>query len=345
MSGPVDDLVIEPLEALDAAAFDAFYDVYLAAERALGDVANPWMREEVRVSLLDPGTSRWLGAFVGRVGAEAVAVGQLSTPLLDNLSSGTVAVHVDPARWRRGLGSAMLARLEAEAGARGRTVVHAEGAWPWAAGPHGRGEVAPGFARGRGFALGLSDVKRVLGLPVDAALLDELAAEAAPHHAAYRVRSWEGPVPDELLDGWARLSSTLITEAPTGEIEREPESADPAVVRESERLLARQGRRKYNTVALDEHGDVVAYTDVATTVHEPGRAYQWGTLVRPDARGHRLGLAVKVANLRLLGAERPDLTELTTFNAEVNSHMVAVNERLGFRPVAWLGEFQKRLGA
>ena len=50
---------------------------------------------------------------------------------------------------------------------------------------------------------------------------------------------------------------------------------------------------------------MVAYTDIATTVHEPGRAYQWGTLVRRDARGHRLGLAVKVANLRLLQDDVP----------------------------------------
>ena len=79
-------------------------------------------------------------------------------------------------------------------------------------------------------------------------------------------------------------------------------------------------------------------------MHEPGKAYQWGTLVRRDARGHRLGLAVKVANQRLLQRERPDLRVLTTYNAEVNHHMVAVNERLGFVPVARLGEFQKRLG-
>ncbi len=345
MSRPTDRLVIEPLDARDDGAFDTFYDVYAAAERALGDIANPWMREEVRVSLQDPGTSRWLGAFVGRVGTEVVVVGQLSTPLLDNLTSATVAVHVDPARWRHGLGSAMLARLEHEAAARGRTLLDLEGVWPWAAGAEGRGEAVPEFARRRGFGLGLSDVQRVLALPVDVAVLDGLAAEAAPHHPAYTLRSWEGPVPDDLLAGWARLASTLMTEAPTGEMEREPESADPAAVRAAEALLARQGRRKYNTVALDEHGDVVACTDIATTVHEPGRAFQWGTLVRPDARGHRLGLAVKVANLRLLAAQRPDLTELTTYNAEVNSHMVAVNDRLGFRPVAWLGEFQKRLDA
>jgi RimJ/RimL family protein N-acetyltransferase len=96
-------------------------------------------------------------------------------------------------------------------------------------------------------------------------------------------------------------------------------------------------------VALDKTGAVVAYTDIATTVHEPDRAYQWGTLVRRDARGHRLGLAVKVANLRLLQDSCPELRRLTTYNAEVNARMVEVNDRLGFVPVARLGEFQKRL--
>ena len=87
----------------------------------------------------------------------------------------------------------------------------------------------------------------------------------------------------------------------------------------------------------------MAYSDLATTVHEPGRAYQWGTLVRREHRGHRLGVAVKVANVRLLQRERPDITRLTTYNAEVNSHMIGVNEAIGFRPVARLGDFQKKL--
>ena len=34
---------------------------------------------------------------------------------------------------------------------------------------------------------------------------------------------------------------------------------------------------------------------------------------------------------------------MVTWNAEVNAHMVAVNEQLGFEPVERLGEFQKRL--
>ena len=119
--------------------------------------------------------------------------------------------------------------------------------------------------------------------------------------------------------------------------------ADVALRREAEAQLVRQGRTPYSTVALDAAGAVVAYTEVVATTHEPGKAYQWGTLVRKADRGHRLGLAVKVANVQLLQRERPDLTLVVTWNSEVNSHMVAVNEQLGFEPVERLGEFQKRL--
>ena len=88
---------------------------------------------------------------------------------------------------------------------------------------------------------------------------------------------------------------------------------------------------------------MVAYTDIAVTVHESERAYQWGTLVRTDHRGHRLGLAVKVANLRLLQETHPQITTVVTFNADVNAPMVAVNERLGFVPVQWMGEPEEAL--
>ena len=170
-----------------------------------------------------------------------------------------------------------------------------------------------------------------------------IAAEAAAYHAGYSLRSWAGPVPEDLLQGWAEVTSTLMTEAPTGDIAREPESPDPAVVREAEALAAAQGRELYATAALDEHGTVVAYTNFGVNTEGSPRAYQWGTLVRPEHRGHRLGIAVKVANLRQLQAARPDLGQVVTWNAEVNSHMIGVNEAMGFVPVERSGEVQKKL--
>lgn len=335
---------IAPVDPSDDAAFAAWHRVYdVSARHELGEVATPWQLEELRATMQVGRSHSWSGAWSAVVDGEVVGAGWLRTPLLDNLELAELDVHVLPAHRRRGVGTALLALLEDEARSRGRRVLTGLSSWPHAAGSDGRGASGPEFARARGFDLALTEVQRELRLPVGDDLLAALADEAARAHAAYTLRSWTGPVPDDLLQGWAEITSTLATEAPTGDLELEPEAVSTDAVREREETLARQGRTKHNTVALSAAGEVVAYSDLATTIHEPGRAYQWGTLVRRAHRGHRLGVAVKVANLRLLQRERPDITRLTTYNAEVNSHMIGVNEALGFEPVARLGDFQKRL--
>ena len=335
---------ITPVDPADAVAFAAWHHVYEVSTRhELGEVATPWQLEELRAMMQSGGRHSWSGAWSAVVDGQAVGAGWMRTPMLDNLELAELDVHVLPGHRRRRTGAALLALLEEEARSRGRRVLTGLSSWPYDAGTDGGGASGPEFARARGFDLALSEVQRELALPVDDALLAGLADEAARAHAAYTLRSWSGPVPDDLLQGWAEITSTLATEAPTGELELEPEAVSTEAVREREETIARQGRTKYNTVALSDEGEVVAYSDLATTVHEPGRAYQWGTLVRRAHRGHRLGVAVKVANLRLLQRERPDITRLTTYNAEVNSHMIAVNEAIGFRPVARLGDFQKKL--
>jgi GNAT superfamily N-acetyltransferase len=339
-------LRIVEVDVHDRAAFDAWHHVYDVAERhGREEFATPWTIEEVRALMQGAGIRASYGAWNGLLDGEVVAVGWMRTGLLDNLDRAEVAVHVLPAHRRRGHGRALAAHLERVARARGRSVLVGEVSFAYDAGPAGAGEDGPEFARAVGYDLALGDVQRMLELPVDDALLDRLAAGAAPYHTAYTLRSWAGPVPEELLEGWARLTASLVTEAPTGELDVEPEAVSPEAVREGEALSARQGRTRWNTVALTADGEVVAYSDLATTVHEPERAYQWGTLVRRDHRGHRLGVAVKVANLRLLQAEGPaTLRTMVTWNAEVNGPMIAVNELLGFTPVARLGEFQKRIG-
>lgn len=338
------DLQIVALDPHDDDTLVAWHGAYEAAERAQGpDVGSPWAVDEVRVMMQETTSRRSVHGWVGLVDGRVVTSGFLDLPLLDNLDRATLVVHTHPEARRRGYGRAMARHVEQEARERGRTVVVTESAWSASGAADGRGHAGPELARSLGYELALTDVKRMLDLPVPDALLDELAAEAAPHHEAYTLRAWVGPVPDDLVDSWARLASTLITEAPMGELEVEAEHVDAATIREDDAVVAKQGRTKYNAVALDASGEVVAYTDIARTVHESDRAYQWGTLVHPDHRGHRLGLAVKVANLRLLQSDTTDAHRLVTYNADVNAHMIAVNERLGFVPVARLGEFQKRL--
>jgi RimJ/RimL family protein N-acetyltransferase len=342
----VSALEIVPLDPFDDAAVDAWHAVYLAAERSTGQhVGNPFTLEEVRAMMQDAGSRFASAAFSGRVGGSVVCTGWLRMPLLDNLDRAELAVHTAPGHTRRGYGATMLAHLEQVARSRDRSVLVGVTCWPYDLGADGEGSPGRALARSAGYRLALGDVKRVLRLPVSRGVLEQLGADAARYHEGYEIRSWVGPVPDELLADWARLDAIVETEAPMGDLELEPATTDPAVVREGEALLAAQGRTSYHSVALDPDGRVVAFTQIVATVHEPGRAYQWGTLVDRVARGHRLGTAVKVANLLLVQDRAPDVTLVSTYNAESNAHMIEVNERIGFQPVARMGEFQKRTAA
>ena len=335
---------IVPLDPFDRDAFDRWHAVYEAAEKATGEhVGSPWTLEEIRALMQDRGTRSRSAGWSGLVDGEVVTAGWLRVPLRDNLDRAELAVHTAPGHTRRRYAAAMLAHLEQAARERGRSVLVGTAAWPHDLGPDGTGSPGRELARKAGYDLALGDVKRMLRLPVADGVLEELAAEAAAHHQGYDLLSWAGPVPDELLADWARLDALVETEAPMGDLELEPTNPDPAAVREGEAMLVAQGRTAYHSVALDRDGRMVAFTQVVATVHEPGRSYQWGTLVDRSARGHRLGLAVKVANLRLLQAEAPDITLVSTYNAESNAQMIQVNDRIGFVPVARMGEFQKRV--
>jgi GNAT superfamily N-acetyltransferase len=331
---------VDPFDDGQVAAWHAVYERSQSHDRAF---PSPWRLPEAEAALRDPGRRRRLVAFSGTVDGAVVCTGAIRMPQLDNLASAALAVDTEPALRRRGYGAAMLAHLEQVAVAAGRRLLDTETFYPGDAPADGAGHDNADFLTHRGYVFGLGDVHRRLELPVAPALLDRLAGEAAPHHAAYQVRTWRGRVPDELVESFATIYASLMTEAPAGEVEREPEVADVAVLREEEALREQQGRVPYVAVAVDRDGTVVAFTTVMTTVHEPGRGYQWGTVVDRAHRGHRLGIAVKVANLRALQQHDPPVRELFTYNAEVNTHMVAINEALGFVAVERLGEFQKRI--
>jgi len=335
---------IREVDAHDEAMVTAWHGVVEAAEiHDRGDARTTWQLPEVLVALREDQTDRVRKPYVGLDGGRVVVSGQFDASHLDNLDHAGLLVFTHPDHRRRGHGSAMLAHLEQVACEHGRTVLDAEAAWPYSGPADGAGTAGADFLTGHGYRFGLGDVHRMLDLPVADALLDRLAAEAAPHHAAYTVRSWVGRVPDDIVEGFAELVAQLMVEAPMGEIEREPESADVGALRRAEELQEKQGRTVYNAVALDPSGAVVAYTNLGVTVHDPLNGYQWGTLVRRADRGHRLGVALKVATLRLLqsaGERAP--RRLHTWNAEVNSHMVGINEALGFRAAERAGEFQKR---
>jgi GNAT superfamily N-acetyltransferase len=150
----------------------------------------------------------------------------------------------------------------------------------------------------------------------------------------WRLRSWCGAAPEELLDSYARVRSAM-DDAPTpgGLVYG---ALDAAGVRALEQTAAARGREPHVTVAVDERGELGSFTDVRTSPAPARVAGTDDTGTAPWARRQGLATAVKLESLRRLRHERPDVEVVRTMNAEGNVAMRAVNTRLGFVPVGYL---------
>ncbi len=336
-------LELRRIDPFDDDAVDAWWDAYAAAERAdRGHDATVWTREESRSELQQQSQVVDRRAYLLLDGTTPLGSASLALPLKDNTHQAHLGLSVPPPHRRHGVGSRGLALLERKATDAGRTTVQASTSWPHALGPDGTGSPGREFARHHGYGLALGDVMSRLDLPLSDDALRTHEATAAASGSGYELRSWVGRVPDEVIEQWAVLDASLETEAPTGEKDIEAQKPDVDSVRESDDLIHRQRRTSFGTIALAPDGTAAAYSQLVMSADD-GNAYQWGTLVRADDRGHRLGLAVKIANLRSLARTAPEVRSVYTHNAESNTHMLAVNAQLGFHPVERLGELQKRL--
>ena len=169
------------------------------------------------------------------------------------------------------------------------------------------------------------------------------AAEAAERADGYRLVWWRDRAPDEHVAGLAALYARFLGEIPLGELDLRPQAFDAERVREGEERRRRSGMTALVVAAVAPDGDLVGYSNLTVPEVAPRVAEIDSTLVLPEHRGHRLGLAMKVLLHQRLRTESPGTELLVTGNADVNDHMNSVNDRLGYRPVDRCLELQKVL--
>lgn len=315
---------IHPVDLTDDDEFGALYDVYRRSYTRTFD--SPWLAVEKRRNLTDDEYGTRVAFAAGDVAGTMVAGGFAMMPLKDNTSFVFIDVFAVPERRREGFGTAVLMALLDVGRANSRGTAFAEPMWDVAA----DGSTGRAFAEAHGFELDILDAVRELTLPAELPPL-----ELDPH---YTLQTWRGACPDDLVEQYADLRRILVQEAPNGEAGLENEFWDAARVRQDEADLVRVGRQMQVTVARSASGDLAGHTQLCFP-DDGVEAYQWDTLVRPEHRGRGLGLALKIhtmhASADLLAGRR----RVTTENAASNAHMIAVNERLGFRHTAWSGEY------
>ncbi|QIG41799.1 GNAT family N-acetyltransferase [Nocardioides anomalus] len=328
---------LRALDRDDDAELRAYWEVLheASAERRYAQLPT-WSAAQASLRT-DRDDQREVRAAVWRDG-RMVGTLALQAPLHDHTDLAYVFLDVLPSQRRSGVASALLEHAEEQARALGRMALVG-----WAFARVGAESPATAFAAARGFRVELEEGSKVLDLTTGRDWWARLAAESAEHHARHRLVTTWSPLPDELVEGYCRLNEAMRGEMPSGESGDEPERWDAARLRAKEARNARAGRRDLATFALDDAGRAVAFTELQVDEATPDRAFQSGTLVLPEARGHRLGLALKVASLRALVAAYPEVAWIATENADVNAPMNAINERLGFRVVERCVEVRKAI--
>lgn len=269
-----------------------------------------------------------------------VAYGTVRLPLRDNLSNATVSISVLPSRRSQGLGTAFVTEILAFLRSEGRTSA------VWTVGSRVNEESQGcAFSRALGARKVLSRLRRELDLTMvnERELENLVGANIGERDGDYEIVTWIDRAPDRLVEAVARLVGRMSTDTPHGELSWESEVWDVSRWREKEDDALHSGRGRVAAGAVDRSGDLVAFTDIGVWKQERSVAEQWNTIVEPEYRGHRLGLAVKIANLRQIRREVPEALRLQTWNADENTRMIAINELLGFQVVERVDEFQLTL--
>lgn len=204
----------------------------------------------------------------------------------------------------------------------------------------------PGFAFALTAGYRLEQVERFssLELPPAAATLAELEQDARQKAVEYELLHWTDKCPDEFAGQLSLLMSRMSTDPPSDGLSHEAERWDAARVQHVEETWRQAGLT--SLVAAARHrpsGELAAYSVLQVTDAKPWLASQDDTLVARTRRGHRLGMLLRILNLRLLLAGHPEVKRVTTFNAAENEHMLAINIALGFRLAGFDGEWQRTL--
>jgi GNAT superfamily N-acetyltransferase len=321
--------VVDVVDPRDEASFDAWFAVLHVTDLERYPDKPGWQRAERLAQALDEDGPEEHRCLMARDGHGTVTgIADVEMFRRENRHVARVDLRVLPEYRRRGVGSALLDAATALTTAMGRTELGGMDESPTRT---GYVDAAGPFAVHHGFAKSLILVRRQLWLPMGDAVLSSLLERTAQVSQGYDFLTFGNRWPDEYLDDRCLLGQRMSTDIPIGDQELDEEVWDATRVRQLEQTLAAQNRGKVSIAARHrDSGHLVGFTEVAIPLGAPEYSWQHDTLVIREHRGHGLGLAMKVRNVVAVLDAHPEVQCISTWNAQDNKPMIAVNEEMGF---------------
>jgi len=323
----LDIAVVDPQ---DEPALRAWYDALRAGACADRTAALISSYRAMAAMLRGP-VHTWQRTAVAAVRAGATVGAMLvDVPVRENLTTASVEVAVPPEHRRQGVARALWGVAVEMLAGEDRTVVQTEVHVPAGHTP----QTWPGALFAERLGARVENVEDHFVLPLPAA-----APARRPAGDEHQVVSWEGRCPERFIEAYASMRTAMTGDVPTGGLLREASVWDADRVRTSESRLIEQ-YVVLVSMALTAHGEPAGYTLAFLDRGDPDNALQDDTFVRPEHRGHGLGMRLKLANLPQVEAHRGDRRWLHTWTATDNTPMQRVNVAFGFRLVERTHEYE-----
>ncbi|WP_018350692.1 GNAT family N-acetyltransferase [Longispora albida] len=237
-----------------------------------------------------------------------------------NRHVGFTSIEVQPEHRDHGAGTGLLREVLEALAAEGRTTIYFEGVTDGA-----------GWAGRRGLSL----VQTTLQLQLDVSGVDSV-----PVPDGYRLVSWSGHAPEDLIASYIQAKYAIADAPLDGQSIEFPVWTAEKIRTLADSFAARDCEHRVVAAVHEATGDVAGITELEIYASDPEQALQQDTVVTSAHRGHGLGLCLKTAMLAWLIAERPAVRTVRTTNAASNKHMRAINERLGFTMTSMAYNFQ-----
>ncbi len=163
---------------------------------------------------------------------------------------------------------------------------------------------------------------------VNPRLMQQWIDEAPP---GVELLHWSEHCPDKWLDHLVATTNAM-NDAPTDDLEIADTIVDASMMQTEIKAQAAHGLEYQGVFAVAFDGGAAGATEVLINRHRPACSWQWNTVVLPAYRGRGIGRWMKAAMWQRLRSAEPEVTALHTGNAASNTHMLAINTRMGYRP-------------
>ena len=175
---------------------------------------------------------------------------------------------------------------------------------------------------------------------VDWALVERWIANGRVRSPDTRLEIYNDHVPESMREDFATQLASLLNTIPFDDLEHGKIVVTPESLRDWYGRMDRAKEIHYAVLAREADGEISGMTDLVWAPYRPTMILQMFTGVKPSARGRGIGRWIKAAMLDQMRPLHPETQWISTYNAESNGPMHAINGKLGFKQYRAGTEYQ-----